>query len=62
MAYEKENGVLRSYTISGLIIKEKKIIFEDENQNKKKNENKKNKKNKKNKGDELDESLNIIIE
>ena len=49
VAYEKENGVLRSYTISGLIIKEKKIIFEDENQNKKKNENKKNKKNKKNK-------------
>jgi len=58
VAYEKKNNLLRSYSISGLLIKEKKIILEDEtkNENKKENNNgidenkdKKTKKGKKNK-------------
>ncbi len=45
VTYEKENDLFRSYSISGLLIKEKKIIIENENKHKKKIENKKNKKN-----------------
>ena len=39
VAYEKKNSLLRSYSISGLLIKEKKIMLEDENKNEKENNN-----------------------
>jgi hypothetical protein len=47
VAYEKENDLFRSYSISGLLIKEKKIVIENEFEKKKKIENKKKKKKKK---------------